>query len=793
MSVFRNIVVVGVIGVVISNAGQGSSTPLPTHSQNNTPENSILDPKEVKEKSVEVKETQGVKSDINSVEKVAQLRPQGSLLEKLKSNSSGRKVQSNRDSEVNINQELPKAKPDQEIISALKELENIYKNTDSLLAELKSRKKGENSSASGLEFKQNINRSFAVNNNQEFNIDSKNSAELGKSNSSLLDLLESKSGNSEVENPINPPVETNFKQSIILEDKDSEKFNPDSKNSAELGKSNSSLLDLLESKPGNSEVETEINPTVETNFQQSIILEEKDTEKFHPDSKNLADIGNNSNSSLLDLLESKPGNSEVETEINPTVETNFQQSIILEEKDTEKFHPDSKNLADIGNKSNSSLLDLLESKPGNSEVETEINPTVETNFQQSIILEEKDTEKFHPDSKNLADIGNNSNSSLLDLLESKPGNSEVETEINPTVETNFQQSIILEDKDTEKFNPNSKKLADIGNNSNSSLGNNSNSSLLDLLESKPGNSEVETEINPTVETNFQQSIILEDKDTENFHPDSKNLADIGNNSNSSLLDLLESKPGNSEVETEINPTVETNFQQSIILEDKDTENFHPDSKNLADIGNNSNSSLGNKSNSSLLDLLESKPGNSEVETEINPTVETNFQQSIILEEKDTENFHPDSKNLADIGNNSNSSLLDLLESKPGNSEVETEINPTVETNFQQSIILADKDSEKFNPESKKSGELGKSNSSLLDLLESKSGNSEVETEINPTVETNFQQSIILEEKDTEKFHPNSKKLADIGNNSNSSLLDLLESKPGNSEVETEINPTVETN
>ena len=324
MSVFRKIVVLGAIGVVISNAGQGSSTPLPTHSQSNTPENSILDPQEVKEKSVEVKETQGVKSDINSLEKVTQLRPQGSLLEKLKSNSSGTKVQSNRHSEININKQLPESKPDREITSALKELENIYKNTGSLLAELKSQKKGENSSASGLQFKQNINRSLVANKNQKIHPDSKKLAELGKSNSSLLDLLESKPGNSEVETEINPPVETNFKQSIILGNKDSEKIHPDSKKLAELGKSNSSLLDLLESKPGNSEVENQINPPVESNFKESIILGNKDSEKIHPDSKKLAELGK-SNSSLLDLLQSKPKteNSQIET---AKIQTNLKQS-----------------------------------------------------------------------------------------------------------------------------------------------------------------------------------------------------------------------------------------------------------------------------------------------------------------------------------------------------------------------------------------------------------------------------------------------------------------------------------
>ncbi|MGD1711818.1 hypothetical protein, partial [Dapis sp. BLCC M172] len=255
MSVFRNIVVVGAIGAVISNAGQGYSAPLPGHSQSNTPENSILDPEEVKEQSVEVKETQGVKSDINSLEKVTQLIPQGSLLEKLKSNSLGTNVPSNRHSEVNINKQLPEAKANQEIISELKEFENIYKNTSGLLAELKSPRKGENISASALQFKQNINRSFAVNQNPKFNVDSKNLGELGnKSNSSLLDLLESKSDNYQIETQINPSVETNFKQSIILENKESDKFHPDSSKLADVGKSNSSLLDLLESKSDNYQI-----------------------------------------------------------------------------------------------------------------------------------------------------------------------------------------------------------------------------------------------------------------------------------------------------------------------------------------------------------------------------------------------------------------------------------------------------------------------------------------------------------------------------------------------------------
>ncbi|MDJ0519714.1 MAG: TolC family protein, partial [Trichodesmium sp. MO_231.B1] len=63
-------------------------------------------------------------------------------------------------------------------------------------------------------------------------------------------------------------------------------------------------------------------------------------------------------------------------------ETSFKQSIVLEEQDTEKFNPDSKNLAEIGNKSNSSLLDLLESKPKteNSQIET---GKIQTNLKPS--------------------------------------------------------------------------------------------------------------------------------------------------------------------------------------------------------------------------------------------------------------------------------------------------------------------------------------------------------------------------------------------------------------------------
>ncbi|NES89486.1 hypothetical protein, partial [Okeania sp. SIO2B9] len=72
-----------------------------------------------------------------------------------------------------------------------------------------------------------------------------------------------------------------------------------------------------------------------------------------------------------------------------------------------------------------------------------------------------------------------------------------------------------------------------------------------------------------------------------------------------------------------------------------------------------------------------------------------------------------------------SRLLDLLQSNSDNYEVETEINPGNETEFQQSITLAGKGAEKFNVESKKLVELEKSNSRLLDLLQSNSDNYEV--------------------------------------------------------------------
>ncbi|NEP82843.1 MAG: hypothetical protein F6K39_34700, partial [Okeania sp. SIO3B3] len=226
MSVFRNVLVVGAIGVVISNAGQGSTAPPPMHSQSNTPKNSILDPQEVKEKSIEVTETQEVKSDTDSLEDITQLRHQGSLLEKLNSNSYspslGTKVPSTRHSEVKIDKQLPQLKPNQETISSLKKLENIYKNTGSLLTELKSHRQGENISSSALPFKQNINRSFAANNNQNLNVDSKNVAELENSNSRLLDLLQSKSDNYPREADVSPGNETEFQQSITLAGKGAE-------------------------------------------------------------------------------------------------------------------------------------------------------------------------------------------------------------------------------------------------------------------------------------------------------------------------------------------------------------------------------------------------------------------------------------------------------------------------------------------------------------------------------------------------------------------------------------------
>ena len=307
MSVFHNIVVVGVIGAVISNAGQGSSAPLPMHPQSNTPENSILDTEQVKKQSVEAKKTQRVKLDINSLEKVTQLRPQGSLREKLKSNFSGTKVLSKRNSKVNINKQLPESKLNKERISALKKLENIYKNKNSLLAELKFSIEGENISPSELQFKQNINQSFAANKNKKISIDSKKIASLGKSNRILLELLKSNSGISDVETKMNIPVETNFKQLTTFSNKEPEKIKLDSKNVAFLGKSNRVLLELLKSKSENYEVETNRNSTVATTFLS------KESKKINLESKNVAGLGK-SNSNLLDLLQSNPKieNSQIE-------------------------------------------------------------------------------------------------------------------------------------------------------------------------------------------------------------------------------------------------------------------------------------------------------------------------------------------------------------------------------------------------------------------------------------------------------------------------------------------------
>ncbi|MDE5087100.1 MAG: hypothetical protein O4805_08040, partial [Trichodesmium sp. St16_bin2-tuft] len=117
-----------------------------------------------------------------------------------------------RHSEANINKELPESKPNQDIISALKQLKNIYKNQGSLLAELKSSRKGENISPSASQFQQDINDSFAANNNQKSNLDSENVPTQGKSNSSLLKLLNSNSGNSEVETNINTPAKTSLEK-----------------------------------------------------------------------------------------------------------------------------------------------------------------------------------------------------------------------------------------------------------------------------------------------------------------------------------------------------------------------------------------------------------------------------------------------------------------------------------------------------------------------------------------------------------------------------------------------------
>ncbi|WP_367267686.1 TolC family protein, partial [Okeania sp. SIO2C9] len=242
-----------------------------------------------------------------------------------------------------------------------------------------------------------------------------------------------KSGNSPRAAEINPGNETEFQQSITLAGKGAEKTDVDSKKLAELEKSNSSLLDLLQSKSGNSPRATEINPGKEKEFEQSITLAGKGAEKVDVESKNVAEL-EKSNSSLLDLLQSKSGNSPRATEINPGKEKEFEQSITLAGKGAEKVDVDSKNVAEL-EKSNSSLLDLLQSKSGNSPRATEINPGNETEFQQSITLAGKGAEKTDVDSKKLAELGN-SNSSLLDLLQPKSSNSEVATEVNPVNETN---------------------------------------------------------------------------------------------------------------------------------------------------------------------------------------------------------------------------------------------------------------------------------------------------------------------------------------------------------------------
>ncbi|WP_293085595.1 TolC family protein [Okeania sp. SIO3B5] len=598
MSVFRNVLVVGAIGVVISNAGQGYTAPPPMHSESNAPKDSILDPQEVKEKSIEVTETQEVRSDTDSLEDINQSRHQGSLLEKLNFNSDspslGTKVPSIRHSKVKNGKQLPQSKPNQEAISSLKKFENIYKNTGSLLAELKSHRKGENVSSSELPFKQNINRSLAANKNQNFNVDSKNVAELEKPNSRLLDLLQSKSGNSHRETDVSPGNETEFQQSITLAGKGAEKVDVDSKNVAELEKPNSRLLDLLQSKSGNYHRETDVSPGNETEFQQSITLAGKGAEKVDVDSKNVAEL-EKPNSRLLDLLQSKSGNYHREADVNPGNETEFQQSITLAGKGAEKVDVDSKNVAEL-EKPNSRLLDLLQSKSGNSEVETKVNPGNETEFQQSITLAGKGAEKVDVDSKNVAEL-EKSNSSLLDLLQSKSGNSHREADVSPGNETEFQQSITLAGKGAEKVDVDSKNVAELEK---------SNSRLLDLLQSKSGNSEVETKVNPGNETEFQQSITLAGKGAEKIDVDSKNVAEL-EKPNSRLLDLLQSKSGNSEVETKVNPGNETEFQQSITLAGKGAEKVDVDSKNVAEL---------EKSNSRLLDLLQSKPKveNSKIET-----------------------------------------------------------------------------------------------------------------------------------------------------------------------------------
>ncbi|MDY7003345.1 MAG: TolC family protein [Cyanobacteriota bacterium] len=772
MSVFRNVLVVGAIGVVISNGGQGYTAPPPMHSQSNAPKDSILDPKEVKEKSIEVTETQGVKSDTDSLEDITQSRHQGSLLEKLNFNSDspslGTEVPSIRHSKVKNDKQLLQSKPNQEAISSFKKIENIYKNTGSLLTQLKSHRKGENISSSALPFKQNFNRSLAANKNQIFNVDSKNLAELEKSNSSLLDLLQSNSDNYEVGTEINPGNETEFQQSITLADRGAEKVDVESKNVAELEESNSRLLDLLESKSDNSHRAAEISPGNETEFQQSITLAGKGVEKVDVESKNFVEL-EKSNSRLLDLLESKSDNSHRAAEISPGNETEFQQSITLAGKGVEKVDVESKNFVEL-EKSNSSLLDLLESKSDNSHRATDFSPGNETEFQQSITLAGKGAEKVDVESKNFVEL-EKSNSSLLDLLESKSDNSHRATDVSPGNETEFQQSITLAGKGAEKVDVESKNFVELEK---------SNSSLLDLLESKSDNSHRATDFSPGNETEFQQSITLAGKGAEKVDVESKNVAEL-EESNSRLLDLLQSNYGNYHRAADVSPGNETELQQSITLAGKGAEKVDVESKNVAEL---------EKSNSSLLDLLESKSDNSHRAAEISPGNETEFQQSITLAGKGAEKVDVESKNFVEL-EKSNSSLLDLLESKSGNSEVETEINPGNETEFQQSITLADRGAEKVDVESKNVAELEESNSRLLDLLQSNYGNSHRAADVSPGNETEFQQSITLAGKGAEKIDVESKNVAEL-EKSNSSLLDLLESKSDNSHRAADVSPGNET-
>ena len=386
MSVFRNILVVGVIGVVLSDGGESFSAPLPIHLQSNAPENSMLDPEEVKGKSVEVKETQGEESDVSSLEKATQFKPEGSLLKKLKSNYSGIKVPSNRYSEVNINKQLPKLKPNKERISALKELENLYKNKDSLLAKLKFPIKEENISPSALQFKQNINHNFAANKNQKIRIDSeKNVESLGKSNSSILELLESKSENSE-EN-ISPSA-LQFKQNINhnLAANKNQKIRIDSEKNVEiLDKSNSSLLELLESKSGNSGVATNINFPEEISFQESITFS-NNPERLSIDSENNVENLGKSNSIFLELLESKSGNLEVANQINFSEEISFQESTNLLKHaeifnlDLEKYQVENgKNQTDL--KASTPEIKNQKNETNNSEKISERNPILGNSYQ----------------------------------------------------------------------------------------------------------------------------------------------------------------------------------------------------------------------------------------------------------------------------------------------------------------------------------------------------------------------------------------------------------------------------